>query len=163
MGQRGKDQFYCGKKLKAWNLWNWLTALGFFFPCSFHSADLKLTLTGWLHLLPPPLGGRMWVQLLFVSPDCPCANTAVMSWGEKRLITDCSVFLPVPLGDPYTVNWMTTPRGLNCWWDWPLPHKNSITYQKIVLITFSLMQHSSTTPLFTILDFTVSRYVTKLA
>lgn len=105
----------------------------------------------------------MWVQLLFVSPDCPCANTAVMSWGERRLITDCSLFLPVPLGEPYTVNWMTTPRGLNCWWDWPLPHKNSITYKKIVLITFSLMQHSFTTPLFTILDFTVSRYVTKLS
>lgn len=91
--------------------------------------------TGWLHLLLPPLGGRMWVQLLFVSLTASCANTAVMSWGERRLITDCSVFLPVPLGEPYTVNWTTTPRELNCWWDRPLPHENSIIYQKTFLIS----------------------------
>lgn len=67
--------------------------------------------TGWLHLFQPPLGGRMWVQLLVVSLTARCANTAVMSWGERRLITDCSVFLPVPLGEPCTVNWTTTPKG----------------------------------------------------
>lgn len=77
MGQRGKDQAVvllwkcrCYKKTQSLELVKLVNST-VFFPCSFHSAALKLTL--------PPLGGRMWVQLLFVSLDCPCANTAVMS------------------------------------------------------------------------------------
>ena len=78
----------------------------------------------------PPLGRRMRVQLLFVSLTAPRANTAVMSWGERGLITECSVLLPVPLGEPYTLNWTEAPRELNCRWDRPLNHENSIINQK---------------------------------
>lgn len=57
-----------------------------------------------------PLGGRMWLQLLSVSPMAPCVNAAVMSRGERRLITDCTDFLSVPpLREAHTVNW-TTPK-----------------------------------------------------
>jgi len=57
----------------------------------------------------------MWVQLLFVSLMAPCANAAVMSWGERRLITDFTAFLTVPLRDPYALNWKTTPKRAEPW------------------------------------------------
>lgn len=96
------------------------------FPCSLHSGSFTAHPAGWQHLVLPPLGGSLRVQPLFISLTAPCANTAVMSWGERRLITDCSVSLPVPLGELYTVNWTTTPR------ERPLRHENSIIYQKTV-------------------------------
>lgn len=53
--------------------------------------------------LPPQTGG-IWVQSLFVSLTASCVPAATMSRGEGGLITDCSVFLPAPLGETHTVN-----------------------------------------------------------
>lgn len=76
-------------------------------------------------------------------PDCPCANTVVVSWGERRLITDCSLFLPASLGEPDAVNWTATPWGReSCWWDWPLPHENCIICQKIFPTALLFTLHS---------------------
>lgn len=55
-----------------------------------------------------PLGGRMWLQLLSVSPMAPRVNAAVMSRGERRLITSC---LSPPQRDTHTVNWTTPKRA----------------------------------------------------
>lgn len=50
---------------------------------------------------------------LYSSPSRPrvCVTTAAVSRGDGGLITDCSVFLPAPLGETHTVNWMRTQGG----------------------------------------------------
>lgn len=109
-------------------------------PCSFHSTHPN-------RMTSPPLGpcGRKDVGSAapICLPDCPCANTAVVSWGERRLITDCSLFLPASLREPDAVNWTATPWGrVSCWWDWPLPHENCIICQKIFPTALLSMQRS---------------------
>lgn len=101
-------------------------------PSSLHSAAHHLM---WDHTCTwlPPLMGAMWLRPLFVSLTTLCVTTAAMSWGEGGLITDCSLFLPAPLGETHTVNWMRTRREPNCGWGWPLLHENNILYQKAFL------------------------------
>lgn len=108
------------------------------------AAFTPLTPTGWLHLLSGPCGRKdVGSAAPICLPDCPCANTAVVSWGERRLITDCSLFLPASLREPDAVNWTATPWGrVSCWWDWPLPHENCIICQKIFPTALLSMRRS---------------------
>lgn len=104
-------------------------ALGLFLMLFFSPAAPRLTWEDGCTRLPPQTGG-IWVQPFFVSLTASCVPAAAMSRGEGGLITDCSVFLPAPLGETHTVNWMRTPREPNCGWGWPLLHENNILYQR---------------------------------
>lgn len=78
------------------------------------------TVTGLLVNSPeitPAHGCPLWLEECgfgcYSSPWRPrvCVTTAAVPRGDGGLITDCSVFLPAPLGETHTVNWMRTRGG----------------------------------------------------